>query len=500
MKAKIAFITALVIVAVASVIVGIFIASSLNLSPTSQADLFLEQGAKEERAEEKAPIAIMPSFSELAKKVKPAVVNIRTTKVIHSEDMFKRFYGPKGKSDRFEDFFNKFFNNMPDKDIRQKSLGSGFIISGDGYILTNYHVIAGAEKISISLADKREFEAKVVGKDEKTDIALIKIATHKEDLPTVGLGDSDSLNIGDWVIAIGNPFGLGHTVTQGIVSAKARIIGAGPYDNFIQTDAAINPGNSGGPLINMKGQVVGINTAIVATGQGIGFALPINMAKNILPELKETGSVTRGWLGVAIQKVTPEIARAVGLKEPKGAIVSMVYPEDPADKAGIKKGDVILKINSREVKDSYSLTRLIASLKPESKVKIVVWRDKHEVELTTKLGKRTDKHVASLNDQERKSAETQDKLGLKLKELTPEILQRYNLKDTSGIFVADIDPKGSASSSNIRQADIIKEINGHQVAGVDDYMDILNDVKKGDTVLLLVQRGSSPLYVAIDVK
>ncbi|MEA3221684.1 MAG: Do family serine endopeptidase [Thermodesulfobacteriota bacterium] len=491
---KIVSITTLIIVAVSSVVIGIFIASSLNLSSTSQAALFWDEGAKE-----KTPITIIPSFSELAKKAKPAVVNIRTTKVIHSEDMFKRFYGPKGKSDRFEDFFNKFFNNLPNKDMRQKSLGSGFIISGGGYILTNYHVIAGAEKISISLADKREFEAKVVGKDEKTDIALIKIDTHKEDLPTVGLGDSDSLNIGDWVIAIGNPFGLGHTVTQGIVSAKARIIGAGPYDNFIQTDAAINPGNSGGPLINMKGQVVGINTAIVATGQGIGFALPINMAKNILPELKETGSVTRGWLGVAIQQVTPEIARAVGLKGPKGAIVSMVYPGDPADKAGIKKGDVILKINSREVKDSYSLTRLIAGLKPESKVKIVVWRDKHEVELTTKLEKRTDKHVASLYGRERKSEETQDKLGLKLKEITPEISQRYNLKDTSGIFVAGIDPKGSASSSNIRQADIIKEINGHQVKDVADYMDVLHDVKKGDTVLLLVQRGSSPLYVAIDV-
>lgn len=462
MKVKIVSITTLIVVAVASAIVGVFIASSLNLSPTSQAALFWEEGAKE-----KTPIATMPSFSELAKKVKPAVVNIRTTKVIHSEDMFKRFYGPKGNSDRFEDFFNKFFNNLPDKDMRQKSLGSGFIISNAGYILTNYHVIAGAEKISISLADKREFEAKIVGKDEKTDIALIKIDTHKQDLPTVGLGDSDSLNIGDWVIAIGNPFGLGHTVTQGIVSAKARIIGAGPYDNFIQTDAAINPGNSGGPLINMKGQVVGINTAIVVTGQGIGFAIPINMAKNILPELKETGSVTRGWLGVAIQEVTPEIARAVGLKEPKGAIVSMVYPGDPADKAGVKKGDVILKINSKEIKDSYSLTRLIAGLKPRSKVKIVVWRDKHEVELTTKLEKRTDKHIASLYDQKRKSEETQDKLGLKLKEITPEISQRYDLQE---------------------------------VKGVEDYMDVLRDVKKGDTVLLLVQRGSSPLYVAIDVK
>lgn len=495
MKVKIVSITTLVIVAVSSAIIGIFIASSLHLSSTSQAALFWK-----EDIEDKTPIVVMPSFSALAKKIKPAVVNIRTTKVIHGRDMFKRFYGQKDKSDPFEEFFNRFFNNLPDKDLRQKSLGSGFIISSDGYILTNYHVVEGAEKISIFLADKREFEAKIVGKDEKTDIVLIKIDTHKEDLPVISLGDSDSLNIGDWVIAIGNPFGLGHTLTQGIVSAKARIIGAGPYDNFIQTDAAINPGNSGGPLINMKGQVVGINTAIVATGQGIGFAIPINMAKNILPELKKTGGVTRGWLGVAIQGVTPEIARAVGLKEPKGAIVSIVYPGDPADKAGVKKGDVILKINSQEVKDSYSLTRLIAGLKPESKVKIIVWRNKREVELIAKLKKRTDKHVASLYDNRRDSEIKEDKLGLKLKEITPEISSRYNLEDTSGVLVLDIDPKGSASSSDIRQGDIIKEINGCQVKGIDDYMDVLHDVKKGDTVLLLVQRGPNPLYVAIDVR
>ncbi|HVN72835.1 MAG TPA: Do family serine endopeptidase, partial [Desulfomonilia bacterium] len=360
----------LLMVAVCSAFVGMFIASSLNIGSVSEALPFWKEGTSP--ASVKVPL---PSFSTLAKEVTPTVVNIRTTKNLANRDLYRKFEPPPGYDEWFDDFFKKFFNNIPEQDLQQRSLGSGFIISTDGYVLTNNHVVSGADEIFVSLADKEEFKAKVVGTDDKTDIALIKIESPKKEFPVAVLGDSDSIEIGEWVIAIGNPFGFGHTLTQGIVSAKSRVIGAGPYDNFIQTDAAINPGNSGGPLINMQGQVVGINTAIVSSGQGIGFATPINMAKAILSELRDTGEVARGWLGVAIQEVTPEIARAVGMKEPKGAMVTSVYAGDPADKAGVKPGDIILKIDSHEIADSRALTRMIGGLKPDAKVAITVWRD-----------------------------------------------------------------------------------------------------------------------------
>ncbi|MGD0210738.1 MAG: Do family serine endopeptidase, partial [Desulfomonilia bacterium] len=377
-KKKFGFYGALLMVAVCSMVVGMFIASSLKIDSVSQAIPFWKEGSAP--AQMKVPL---PSFSSLAKEVTPTVVNIRTTKNLANKDIYRKFEPPPGYDEWFDDFFKKFFNNIPEQDLQQRSLGSGFIISADGYVLTNNHVVTGADEIFVSLADKEEFKAKVVGTDDKTDIALIKITAEKYNFPVAVLGDSDALEIGEWVIAIGNPFGFGHTLTQGIVSAKSRVIGAGPYDNFIQTDAAINPGNSGGPLMNMQGQVVGINTAIVASGQGIGFATPINMAKEILSELKDKGEVARGWLGVAIQEVTPEIARAVGMKEPKGAMVTTVYAGDPADKAGIKPGDIILKINSQEVTDSRSLTRMIGSLKPDVKITITVWRDSRTLDLST---------------------------------------------------------------------------------------------------------------------
>ncbi len=487
----------IVIVGACCLIVGMIISSSFKLPETGRAAPFWEEGNSQA-----APVVVLPSLRDLVKKTKPAVVNISTSKTVHSMEMFKKFYGPGGNMGPFGDFFNKFFENFPDQVMKQRSLGSGFIISKDGYILTNYHVIKGADEISVSLVNKEKFNAKVVGKDKTTDIALIKITPKKDDLPTLVLGDSDKLEVGDWVIAIGNPFGLGHTVTQGIVSAKERIIGAGPYDNFIQTDAAINPGNSGGPLINLKGEVVGINTAIVATGQGIGFAIPINMAKSILPDLREKGSVARGWLGVAIQDVTPEIARAVGLEKAHGAIVSKVYPGDPADRAGIKNGDVIISVNGHEIKDTHDLTRLIGSLKPGSSVKIVVWRNKKEVSLKARLKKRSEEHLAELQGEQGKneSVVKKDKLGIKVRNITPELAQRYNLESKEGVIVMGIDPKGAAFSSGLRRGDIIKEVNGHPIHGVKDYLDQINKAKKGDSVLLLVMRGGNPFYIAIDVK
>jgi len=481
----------LVMVAVCSALAGMFIASSLKMDPVSEAKSFWKEGT--------APAGIkvpLPSFSAVAKELSPTVVNIRTTKNLANKEIYKRFESPN--DDRFDEFFRKFFNNSPEQDLKQRSLGSGFIISKDGYILTNNHVISGADEILVSLADSEEFKAKLVGSDDKTDIALIKIDTKNKDLPVAVLGDSDALDIGEWVIAIGNPFGFGHTLTQGIVSAKSRVIGAGPYDNFIQTDAAINPGNSGGPLINMQGQVVGINTAIVSSGQGIGFATPINMIKEILPELKDNGEVARGWLGVAIQDVTPEIARALGLKDAKGAMVTSVYKGDPADKAGIRPGDVILKINGQDVAEPRSLTRLVGSLKPNAKVTLHIWREGRMLELSTKLQKRVEEHIAGQEKHPENPEEVKDLLGLKLMDITPQMQKDYNLTVPSGILVVDVEQ--GPGRDKIQKMDIISEVDRRPVKNVKEYLAVLSGKKKGQTVLLLVQRGSRPLYVAVDIE
>ena len=493
---RIGFYGILLIVAVCSAFIGMFIATSLKVDSVSEALPFWKEGSAP--AMVKVPL---PSFMSLVKELSPTVVNVRTTKTMENKDLYRRFEPPPGYEDRFDEFFKKFFNNMPNQDLKQRSLGSGFIISKDGYVLTNNHVISGADEIIVSLADSEEFKAKVVGTDDKTDIALIKIDSKKSDFPVAMLGDSDALEIGEWVIAIGNPFGFGHTLTQGIVSAKSRVIGAGPYDNFIQTDAAINPGNSGGPLINMQGQVIGINTAIVASGQGIGFAIPINMAKDVLPELKDTGEVARGWLGVAIQEVTPEIARAVGLKEPKGAMITSVYAGDPADKAGIKAGDVIVKINEHEIADPRDLTRLIGSQKPNDKVTIEVFRDGRTIELTAKLGKRLDEHMVELEKGPPRHPEgVKDRLGLIVVDITAQVQQEYNLGEAAGVLVIDVDPKGSGAKSQIQKMDIIREADRHEVNTVKEYLAAISGKKKGQTVLLLILRGSKPLYVAADIE
>src|SRR5919197_206208 len=309
------------------------------------------------------PVVQAPNFADLAEQLKPAVVNISTTQVVKGQRrMAPRtpFPSPFGERDPFEEFFERFFGGEgPQREMRRRSLGSGFIITKDGYIVTNNHVVENASDIKVSLSDKEEFDAKVIGRDPKTDLALIKIEA-KKDLPTAPLGDSSKLRVGEWVIAIGNPFGLGHTVTAGIVSAKGRIIGAGPYDDFIQTDAPINPGNSGGPLFNMQGEMVGINTAIVSSGQGIGFAIPINIAKPLIPQLEKTGKVTRGYLGVSIQSIAPDLAKALKLEDRQGALVAEVVPGGPAARAGIQQGDVIVAFNGKAVKDAHDLPAMAA--------------------------------------------------------------------------------------------------------------------------------------------
>ncbi|MEA2102485.1 MAG: Do family serine endopeptidase [Thermodesulfobacteriota bacterium] len=492
LKKRFSGVNLLVIVAVCSAFAGILVASALDWSPLASAETFWIEGTPDSTA-----MVRLPSINSLSLKVSPAVVNIRTIKTIKGNGLSVPFQRQGG--DSFDDFFRKFFEQMPQQNMEQKSLGSGFIISSDGYILTNNHVISGADDIRVSLSDDKEFDAEVIGKDDNTDIALIKIDPKGKDLPVAVFGDSDGLRTGDWVIAIGNPFGLGHTLTQGIVSAKARIIGAGPYDNFIQTDAAINPGNSGGPLIDMKGNVVGINTAMVSGGQGIGFAVPINMARDVLPDLKSIGEVTRGWLGVGIQKVTPEIARAVGLETVRGAMVTKVYPDDPADRAGIKQGDIILRLNSKDIPDPHALTMLVGGLDPGDKVDIVVWRDNREIELGTRLKRRDDAHVDDSGKGPGLSSEVKDRFGISIMDITPEIAQRYGLEDTKGVIVSGIDPDGMAFGI-IQPGDVIKEIASSPVETVNGYLSVVNGLKKGKTVLLRVIRQSRPLYVAMEVK
>jgi len=328
------------------------------------------------------------SFAELAEKEGHVAVNISTTRVVKGVKRFFPFQGREFRDFFGDEFFRRFFGEIPEEQMKQTSLGSGVVVSEDGYILTNNHVVADAEEILVIFLNKEKYEAKIIGRDPKTDLALIKIKLDKP-IPAARLGDSDKLRVGDWVVAIGNPFGLGSTVTAGIVSAKGRIIGAGPYDNFIQTDASINPGNSGGPLFNLDGEVIGINTAIATRSGGnvgIGFAIPINMAKSVMSQLKEKGKVIRGWLGVVIQVITPEIKEKFSLETTEGALVGEVSKGSPAEKGGLKRGDVIISFDGKRVKEMPSLPPMVAATPVGKKVEIIVIRKGKEMRLTVKVG------------------------------------------------------------------------------------------------------------------
>jgi serine protease Do len=435
----------------------------------------------------------LPSFKGLVDKVKPAIVNISTTTVVKGPDLHERFMGPSNPFKDFfgNDFFEKFFGDMPNKEFKQKSLGSGFIIDREGYILTNNHVIEKAQSIKVKLVDGKDFDATVVGRDAKTDIALIKINT-KQNLPSITFGDSDALEVGDWVMAIGNPFGLETTVTAGIVSAKGRVIGAGPYDDFIQTDASINPGNSGGPLFNLNGQVVGINTAIVSGGQGIGFAIPINMAKDLLPQLKDKGKITRGWLGVVIQRVTPEIAKSFGLKASEGALVSDVMEGSPAEKAGLKTGDVITSFNGKQIKDMDQLPRAVASTEIGKKVRLGIIRDGKEVEKEVVIGEMKEEGLRAQG-----KPETEKDYGLVVQNITPEIGKHLGLKDKKGVIVTDVQPGSPAQEADIRSGDIIKEIGRQPVRNVGEFKEAMKKANIKEGIVLLVKRENTTFYTVL---
>jgi serine protease Do len=426
------------------------------------------------------------NFSELAEKVRNGVVNIQVVKKVKNTG-YEQFRGST-----FGDFFGPFGGfggNTPER--RQQGVGSGFIMNEEGYILTNNHVVEGADQIRVKLASGKEFEGRVVGRDPKTDLALVKIADHS-DLQPLKLGNSDDLKVGNWVVAVGSPFGLEQTVTAGIVSAKGRVIGSGPYDNFIQTDASINPGNSGGPLINLQGEVVGINTAIVASGQGIGFAIPINMAKEIAPQLQKQGHVTRGLLGVSIQNVTPELAKSLGLKESKGALVSQVAPGGPADKAGIEQGDVIVSFDGRIVEDSKDLPRIVASTAVGKTVTVKLLRDGKEVERQAKVGEMEEE-----NTTETEQSPIHPSLGVTVQNMTPQIARELGLKKSTGVVVTGVEPGSPAAEASIQPGDVIQAVNRKPVKNVEDFVKIVENARGSGSLLLLVQRGQNTVFAAV---
>ncbi len=482
MKQRTFSLKTLIVTAVLSAAIGLGIAVKLDwLKPTgAQTGWFDPSGV--------IPRGSPSSFVDLTKQVQNAVVNISTTKNLK----VRRLYPYQS----YNDVFERFFEGPPQNIRRQNSLGSGFIISNEGYILTNNHVVSGADEIQVKLSDGRILPAQIIGADPKIDVAVIKIAS-KEALPTVTMGDSDGLQIGEWVAAIGNPFGLTHTVTAGIVSAKGRVIGAGPYDNFIQTDASINPGNSGGPLFNLKGEVVGINTAIIASGQGIGFATPINMAKSVIPQLIKGGRVERGYLGIGLQEVSPEIATSLGLNKPQGALVGAVYDRSPAQEVGILPGDLILSFNGRLVENVHELPVWISQSPVGTEADLEILRGKDRRAMRVKLSS-----LDQASSQQMAMAESgmdAQRLGMRIRDVAPQESQQYGVPPGRGVTVTDILEGSPAASVGIRPGDLILEVNSHPVAGGQDFLKTTQGFRSGEMVRLFVKRGPMTSFFAFRI-
>jgi serine protease Do len=480
------------------------------------------QPAPPNAPEPNEPAVALPTWAPLVKRVMPTVVNVAVVQQVKSSGF--PFPGDSGSGDDegqgpggpgmgpqgpggnpfgpgnpfggdpFEQF-RHFFGQMP-RNYKEHGLGSGVIISPDGYILTNNHVVGHADEIHITLLDKREFTAKVVGKDQKTDLALIKIDTNQH-LPYAALGNSTKAEVGDPVMAIGSPFGFNLSVTSGIISAKGRALG-GNYDDFIQTDASINPGNSGGPLFNTSGQVIAVNTAIYSStgaNNGIGFAIPINLAKSVMEQLKAHGKVVRGWLGVEIQEVTPDLAKSFGLSMPSGALVAGVESDGPAAKAGIERGDIIAKFNGETVHDEHELPEMVAATPIGKQVPIEVIRNGKRVTL--------DATIAVLKEQQIASAENPGEAGaswgLQVRDLTPELSQQLGLHNSKGVVVTGVKQDSPAADANLQQGDQILEINHKKINSADEFATLAREAQKNKShALLLVQRGSATLYTVIN--
>jgi serine protease Do len=433
-----------------------------------------------------------PDWVRLSKEAKPAVVNVSTK--LNAEAPTRP--EPRGRPERpdersFEDFFKRFFDESQRRPVR--AAGSGFVLNSNGFIVTNNHVVENASDIQVKLGDGRELPAKVVGRDAKTDLALLKVDA--TGLPVIPLGDSTALQVGEPVMAIGNPFGLEQTVTTGIVSATGRVIGSGPYDNFIQTDASINPGNSGGPLINARGEVIGINTAIFSRGGGsvgIGFAVPSSLAKTVITQLADHGKVERGWLGVSIQPLTKDLAKNFKRDNTDGALVSSVIEGSPAEKAGLKAGDVIVEFNGKKVAKATALPGLVADLPVGRDVPMVVVRDGSEMRLNARIARLEDETPAKVAD-----AQEKGQLGLSVQPITPPVARELGLKVKEGVLVRDVVEGGRAAEAGIRPGDVIVEINRQPVRTVEDLKVRVDNQAKNEPIVLLVNRDGQALYLAV---
>ncbi|MDF1577649.1 MAG: DegQ family serine endoprotease [Desulfobulbales bacterium] len=440
-------------------------------------------------------------IADLVERMGPSVVNLYSTKIVKTSP---HLGVPQFDNQEIPDLLKKFFDfpmpeELPEQERKAQSLGSGVIISADGYIVTNNHVVDGAEEIKVRLTNHQEYDAKIIGRDPKTDVALIKVEP-ENGLTAVNFGDSDKIRVGEWVVAIGNPYGFENTVTTGIVSGKGRSFGSGPYENFIQTDASINMGNSGGPLFDLNGDLVGINSVIFSRSGGnigLGFAIPVNMVKNVVDQLKEHGAVTRGWLGVMIQHVTADLAEKFGLERPVGALVGEVMKDSPAEKAGIRQGDVIVEFMGRKIEKMATLPSMVAMTPVGTKADLTVVRNGKKKQIEVTIGKLDEKMVdGDLGLEE----SVEHKLGLTVQELTPELADSLGIGDRKGLIVSNVKIGSPAATAGIKRGEIILEINQEQVESVEDFKKIIAKVDSDKNILFLTKRGEHTRFVVVKNK
>jgi serine protease Do len=429
------------------------------------------------------------AFVEVAKKVKPSVVSIRSERTVtvspgegFGEDFFK--------GSPFEDFFKRY--GGPPRKQKQVGEGSGVIVDGRGYILTNHHVVASADKLSVRLLDGRELQGSIQGSDPKTDLAVIRVEA--KELPVALLGDSDKIEVGEWAIAIGSPFGLQETVTVGVISAKGRSgLGTGTYEDFLQTDASINPGNSGGPLVNIDGEVIGINAMIIQPGQGIGFAIPINLAKSIMLQLIDRGKVVRPWVGIGLQDLTPELMKSFNVSEKEGAVVSQVFEGSPAEKAGFKVGDIVVSIDGVKIKNSQDVVREVLKKQVGQRIQFVVVREGKELDIPAT----TFEMPAEKKDSRAAVSEMKEWFGLRVTAVTPDIAKELGLSSREGVVLQDVEPESPGASAGLRKGDVILEVNREKIKNEMDYLQVMEKVKPEQGALFLVNRGGSTFFVSV---
>ncbi len=494
----------LILVLVIGILAGLLLASSLG---------FFSRTVPQEKVKTPLKLKGDPEIHELMKhishvfeeassKVSSSVVSIFAEKVVKAaqpygmpDDALRDFFGEE---------FLKRFGIPPQRQEKRtvRSVGSGVIVTEDGYILTNNHVVAQAEKLSVMTGKKKTYEATVIGTDPQTDVAVIKIKARN--LPSAFLGNSDEVKVGQWVIAIGNPFHLMHTVTAGIVSAKGRSsVGLADYEDFIQTDASINPGNSGGALVDLHGHVIGINTAITSPSGGnigIGFAIPINMAKQVMDELVSKGEVIRGYIGLYPQDIDENLAKALKMEGTQGVLVADVARNGPADRSGIKRGDVIIELNKKKVEESTQLRNLVATIEPETPIKVILLRNRKQMEVTVTLGQRREEKGPEVPQEEQLEEQSEQNLGLSIQTLTPGIAQQLGYQNDHGVVIVNVAPGSTAEETGLKRGDLIKEINRTEIRSAQDFEREINNLKRREIVALLVRRGGNTFFLAMNLR